>query len=179
MRPGYLSRVFPKEESRSFLSAFVMGFVLFKGSSVAQGASGDDMRGKILALCLKADETVGAIRSGSGLLVGLLRCQACGRKMHVRYWGKGGTNPRYICPGEFYHGGDYCQSLSAMKTDRVFEEELFKAIEPAAIQGSIEACDLINQEYQQRIKYLDRELENVQYEADRAFIQHNQVVMDC
>lgn len=84
------------------------------------------------------DETVGAVRKGRGLLVGILRCQRCGRKMQVRYWGKNGTNPRYVCQGEFYYGGSYCQSFSAIKTDRVFEEELFRAIEPAALQASIE-----------------------------------------
>ena len=32
------------------LSVSVMGFVLFEGLSMAQGASGDDMGGKILAV---------------------------------------------------------------------------------------------------------------------------------
>jgi hypothetical protein len=36
-----------------------------------------------------------AIRAGQGLLVGLLRCGHCGRKLHVRYWGGRGTNARY------------------------------------------------------------------------------------
>src|SRR5205823_10042459 len=33
------------------------------------------------------DESMTAIRAGQGLLVGLLRCGHCGRKLHVRYWG--------------------------------------------------------------------------------------------
>src|SRR5215471_19635767 len=33
------------------------------------------------------DESMAAIRAGQGLLVGLLRCGHCGRKLHVRYWG--------------------------------------------------------------------------------------------
>jgi hypothetical protein len=37
-----------------------------------------------------------AIRAGQGLLVGLLRCGHCGRKLHVRYWGGRGTNARYL-----------------------------------------------------------------------------------
>ena len=37
------------------------------------------------------DETMAAIRAGQGLLVGLLRCGHCGRKLHVRYWGGTGT----------------------------------------------------------------------------------------
>lgn len=90
--------------------------------------------------------------------------------------GKGGTNPRYMCEGEFSQGGNYCQSFSGLKTDRVFEEELLlKVIEPMAIQASIEACEVITQKYQDKIKYLGNELENAQYEADRAFTQYNEV----
>ena len=85
------------------------------------------------------------------------------------------ANLRYVCQGEFYYGGSYFQSFSAIKTDRVFEEELFRAIEPAALQASIEACDLLNQRYQEKITYLQRELEAAQYEADRAFAQYNLV----
>ena len=57
----------------------------------------------------------------------------------------------------------------------MFEEELFKAIEPAAIQASLEACGAVNQKYQDKIRYLEEELENDQYESNRAFTQYNQV----
>ncbi len=120
------------------------------------------------------EDTVGAVRQGRGLLVGLLRCQRCGKKMHVRYWGKGGTNPRYVCPGDFNNGGKYCQSFAGLKTDSVFEEELFKALEPSAVQASIKACEALNQQHHDKLKYLDIELEKAQYEANRAFIQYNQ-----
>jgi DNA invertase Pin-like site-specific DNA recombinase len=39
----------------------------------------------------QGDESMAAIRAGQGLLVGLLRCGHCGRKLHVRYWGDRGT----------------------------------------------------------------------------------------
>lgn len=120
-------------------------------------------------------EIVGAIRRGKGLLVGLLRCQRCGRKMHVRYWGKNGIVGRYVCEGEFNHGGDYCQSFSAIKTDSVFEEELFKAVKPAAIQASIKASEVLNQNNDAKIKRLELEYENGQYESNRAYHQYNQV----
>ncbi len=45
------------------------------------------------ALRLGSDESVSVIREGHGLLSGLLRCGRCGRKMHVRYWGKSGPLP--------------------------------------------------------------------------------------
>jgi hypothetical protein len=31
--------------------------------------------------------------------------------------------PRYMCPGEFYHGGNYCLPFSGLKTDQVFETD--------------------------------------------------------
>jgi hypothetical protein len=40
------------------------------------------------------DESALALRSGQGLLTGLLRCGRCGRKLHMRYWGKSGTAAR-------------------------------------------------------------------------------------
>src|SRR5258707_760839 len=51
------------------------------------------------------DESMAAIRAGQGLLVGLLRCGHCGRKLHVRYWGGRGTHARYLCKGDYDDGG--------------------------------------------------------------------------
>ena len=56
----------------------------------------------------QGDECMTAIRAGQGLLVGLLRCGHCGRKLHVRYWGGRGTNARYLCKGDYDDGGQYC-----------------------------------------------------------------------
>jgi DNA invertase Pin-like site-specific DNA recombinase len=123
----------------------------------------------------RRNDAVGAIRSGKALLVGLLRCQRCGSRIYVRYWGKNGINPYYQCSGDFSHAGRYCQAFSAKKTDSVFEEELFKAIEPAALAASIEAGEVIKQKHQDKIAYLSKELEMAQYEANRAFTQYNQV----
>jgi len=123
----------------------------------------------------KQDESVGAIRRGKALLVGVIRCQRCGRKMHVRYWGTNGIYPQYQCPGDYYYGGSYCQGFSALKTDRVFEEELFKALEPAALQASIEAGEVIKERYREKIGCLEKELERARYCADRAFTQYDQV----
>src|SRR2546428_6020368 len=60
------------------------------------------------ALRLGSDESVAVIRQGHGLLSGLLRCGRCGKKMHVRYWGKRGTDARYLCAGDYKNGGMIC-----------------------------------------------------------------------
>jgi len=123
----------------------------------------------------RAEEQVSAVRNGRGLLVGLMRCRRCGRKMHVRYWGKRGTSPRYVCPGEFYNGGSYCQSFSAEKTDRVFVQELFKALEPVAVRAAIAASQDLHRLSQEKFAILERELEQADYEARRAEVQYQQV----
>ncbi|MEJ2419702.1 MAG: recombinase family protein [Exilibacterium sp.] len=55
------------------------------------------------------DDSALAVRAGQGLLTGLLRCGHCGRKLHIRYWGKSGTAARYVCTGEFANGGQTAQ----------------------------------------------------------------------
>ena len=67
-----------------------------------------------------------AIRAGQGLLVGLLRCGHCGRKLHVRYWGGTGTNARYLCKGDYDDGGQYCIGFGGAMVDRRLSEELLK-----------------------------------------------------
>jgi len=67
-----------------------------------------------------------AIRAGQGLLVGLLRCGHCGRKLHVRYWGGTGTNARYLWKGDYDDGGQYCIGFGGALVDRRLGDELLK-----------------------------------------------------
>ena len=53
------------------------------------------------SLNTESNESISAVRSGQGLLSGLIRCGRCGRKLYVCYWGKNGTNARYLCKGDF------------------------------------------------------------------------------
>src|SRR4051794_5937921 len=76
----------------------------------------------------EADESMSAIRAGQGLLVGLLRCGHCGRKLHVRYWGGTGTHARYLCKGDYDDGGQYCIGFGGSMVDRRFSEEVLQAI---------------------------------------------------
>jgi DNA invertase Pin-like site-specific DNA recombinase len=78
----------------------------------------------------QGDETMAAIRAGQGLLVGLLRCGHCGRKLHVRYWGGRGTNARYLCKGDYDDGGQYCLGFGGASVDRRLGQELLTVISP-------------------------------------------------
>src|ERR1700757_118878 len=85
------------------------------------------------------DESMAAIRAGQGLLVGLLRCGHCGRKLHVRYWGGRGTHARYLCKGDYDDGGQYCIGFGGSSVDRCVGQELLKAIAPLGVEASMKA----------------------------------------
>jgi len=126
-------------------------------------------------LNLGGDESVGAVRSGQGILCGLLRCGHCGRKLYVRYWGKSGTNARYLCKGDFDSGGSYCIAFGGATVDRRFGKELMKVLSPLGIKASVEAIDRLYSKKDERRVVLGRKLEQLEYEAKRAFEQYDEV----
>jgi hypothetical protein len=120
-----------------------------------------------------SDPAVGAVRAGQGLLVGLLRCGRCGRKVYVRYWGAQGTSARYLCSGNFQQGGSYCLGFGGWGVDRRFAEEVLRAISPLGIRASLEAAARIGQQEDAREIALGRQIEQLEYEARRAFEQYD------
>jgi len=121
------------------------------------------------------EEAVGAVRSGHGLLAGLLRCRRCGRKLHVRYWGKGGTAARYLCKGDFNSGGRYCLGFGGSTVDRRFAEELLRALSPLGMQASLRAIDQLAAVRGDQREPLARQLQQLTYEAERAGVQYHEV----
>src|SRR5438067_3240017 len=123
----------------------------------------------------QGDESMAAIRAGQGLLVGLLRCGHCGRKLQVSYWGGRGTNARYLCKGEFDDGGRYCIGFGGASVDRRLSKELLKVISPLGVEASLRALDELSVgDAAQRIA-LASKLEQLEYEAKKAFEQYDAV----
>lgn len=124
----------------------------------------------------ESDETAGAVRGGKGLLAGLLRCGRCGRRLYVRYWGKAGTSARYLCTGDFGAGGGrYCLGFGGATVDRRFGEEIVRVLSPLGIRASLEALDRLGSQQDERREALQRQLEQHEYEATRAYEQYNEV----
>ena len=100
----------------------------------------------------KSDQTAGVARAGKGLLAGLLRCGRCGRKIYLRYWGKSGTNPHYLCHGDFHAGGEsYCIGFGGTTVDRRCAEEILRVLSPLGMRASLQALDQLgSQQDQQR-----------------------------
>jgi DNA invertase Pin-like site-specific DNA recombinase len=123
----------------------------------------------------QGDESMAAIRAGQGLLVGLLRCGHCGRKLHVRYWGGRGTNARYLCKGEYDDGGQYCLGFGGASVDRRLGQELLRVISPLGVDASLRALEELSAgDTAQRIA-LSNKLAQLEYEARKAFEQYDAV----
>src|SRR6266702_748226 len=123
----------------------------------------------------EGDESMAAIRAGQGLLVGLLRCGHCGRKLHVRYWGGRGTHARYLCKGDYDDGGKYCIGFGGSSVDRRVGQELLKAIAPLGVEASLRALEELSAGGTAQRAALSRKLEQLVYEARKAFEQYDAV----
>lgn len=123
----------------------------------------------------QSGEATGAVRSGNGVLVGVLRCGRCGRKLHVRYWGKSGTWARYVCKGDYESGGKYCLGFGGSKVDERFSEELLAALSPLGVRASMIAMERLSAKDAEVQETLRRQLDQLQYEARRAFEQYDEV----
>jgi DNA invertase Pin-like site-specific DNA recombinase len=118
---------------------------------------------------------VGAVRRGQGLLAGLLRCGRCGRKLYVRYCGKAGTAAQYLCSGNFEAGGNYCLGFGGRAVERRFEEELLRALSPLGVRAALEAAARVGLKEADRQAAVARQVEQLEYEARRAFEQYDEV----
>jgi hypothetical protein len=127
------------------------------------------------SLGLESDEAVSAVRKGQGLLVGLLRCGRCGRRMHVRYWGGKGTHGRYACKGDYDAGGQYCNAFGGGLVDRGFSERLLEVISPLGMEASLRAVEELSSKDDERRQARLRKLQQLEYEAQRAFEQYDEV----
>jgi DNA invertase Pin-like site-specific DNA recombinase len=123
----------------------------------------------------QGDGSMAAIRAGQGLLVGLLRCGHCGRKLHVRYWGARGTHARYLCKGEFDDGGQYCIGFGGASVDRRVGKELLKVISPVGVEASLRALEELSVGDAAAGMALTSKLEQLEYEARKAFEQYDAV----
>jgi DNA invertase Pin-like site-specific DNA recombinase len=121
------------------------------------------------------DDAVASVRQGYGLLTGLLRCGRCGRKLQVRYWGKSGTAARYLCRGDFSAGGKYCLGFGGATVDKQISKQVLEAISPLAVDASLKAAQSYEEAQRETTKALRLQIQQVEYEAARAFEQYDQV----
>ncbi len=119
----------------------------------------------------RADE-VGAPRHGPSLLAGLLICAKCGCRMTVRYSGVANRHT-YLCTRRLTdYGGETCQSLAGPPLDQYVRGQVLAALEPAALELSLEAATHLERERDELNRLWQQRLERAAYEAERAGRQY-------
>jgi DNA invertase Pin-like site-specific DNA recombinase len=117
----------------------------------------------------------GAIRHGPSLLTGLVVCGRCGWRMAAAY-SNNGTGLRYTCHHErSIYGGPRCQSLVGLPLDNLMSELVLEALEPAALEVSLQVAADVEAERQQLHQQWRYRLERARYEVERAYRQYNAV----
>ena len=122
--------------------------------------------------------SMGAPRDGDSLLAGLIVCGRCGRRMLVSYPGRS-IVPRYSCQsGAIDYADPVCQSLAGKRLDELVERLVLTALEPAALELSLGAGEVLRRERERLDRHWQQRLERARYEADRAARQYHAVEPD-
>ena len=119
----------------------------------------------------------GAVREGTALLQGRIRCGRCGRMMQVGYSGTKGDCPRYVCgrSRQLYGTERSCQSLGGKKLERRILDEVFSVLEPAGLAATARALATADDEHRQRLAVFELAVERARHGADRARRQFDAV----
>jgi hypothetical protein len=119
-------------------------------------------------------ETLGTVREGPALLTRLVVCAYCGRHMAVNYDDK--AHYAYICARMCIdYGAECCQHLAGAGLDAFVSQQVLAALEPAALELSLEAATNLEQERGELDRLWQQKLERARYEAERAGRQYRLV----
>lgn len=126
-------------------------------------------------LLMNSSQGIGVPKHGPSLLSGLIVCGRCGLKMST-FYSSGGSRLRYSCNTmSASYAGDCCQSFLGTPLDNLIEKEILRAIEPSALEVSLQVAQDIEQERHQKITHWRQRLERASYETQRAYRQYNAV----
>jgi DNA invertase Pin-like site-specific DNA recombinase len=116
----------------------------------------------------------GAAKRGPSLLTGLLRCKRCGRKLMVGYTGREKITLRYYCKRGYLDAGQpKCIDFGGTDVDTAVANEVLQVIKPSAVEASYQAWDDYCREKDEIIKSLELELQQAQYDSQRARKQYD------
>src|SRR5712671_6170647 len=126
---------------------------------------------------MKGTMVAGSVRKGGGLLVGLLRCGHCGRKLKVLHHARRDT--RYICNAEMDYASDKkCITFSNMRVDAAVSAEVLRAISPLAIEAALQLIADRERAGAERLRQSELALEQARYEVTHARRQYDAVDPD-
>jgi DNA invertase Pin-like site-specific DNA recombinase len=116
---------------------------------------------------------VGAAREGPGLLVGIVHCGRCGRRMSPSYSTRA---PVYHCRREqLTFAVPQCQSFPMPYLDDAVTAAFFAAVQPAQLATLLTALERLEQERQRREQQWQLRLERARYATRLAERQYDAV----
>ena len=126
---------------------------------------------------MKGTMVAGSVRKGGGLLVGLLRCGHCARKLQVLHHARRDT--RYICQGQKNYAPDKkCIVFSNMRVDAAVAAEVLRAISPLGIEAALQLIADRERAGAERLRQSELALEQARYEVTHARRQYDAVDPD-
>ena len=121
----------------------------------------------------------GAVRKGEALLVGLLRCGHCGRRLLVSYNGTKGDIGRYHCDATRNNpAAAPCISFGALRVDQAVGAEIVRLLQPLGVDAAVRAITDCEHQAGEKQRQLELALEQARYEAARARRQYDAVDPD-
>jgi excisionase family DNA binding protein len=128
---------------------------------------------------MKGAMVPGLVRNGGGLLVGLLRCGHCGRKLRVQHNGLRGV-ARYVCnDADINHAArTKCIAFGNMRIDAAVAAEALRVISPLALDAALQLIADRERAGAERLRHSELALEQARYEANRARRQYDAVDPD-
>ena len=118
----------------------------------------------------------GAARGGKALLSGLIVCGRCGRRMNVTYHPKSLKQPHYWCDTHLRDGRKQpCFGLKAPPVDELVAQQLLSALEPAAVELTLQAAADVERERERLHQHWRQRLERAGYDMQRAERQYQSV----
>jgi DNA invertase Pin-like site-specific DNA recombinase len=119
--------------------------------------------------------STGVAHAGQALLSGLIICGCCGLRMITQYCNNG-AQARYVCGRMAYdYGESICQSLKAAPLDDLIARLVLEALEPAALEASLQAASDLVSEREALDEQWQLRVERVRYDAERARRQYDAV----
>jgi DNA invertase Pin-like site-specific DNA recombinase len=115
--------------------------------------------------------TPGTRRGGVALLTGLVDCGVCGRRMRTSYPSK--STAYYSCQRHLSEGTELtCHGLRTTPVDDLVARQVLVALEPAALELSLQAARDLGQERDRLHRHWEQQLERARYESARAERQY-------
>jgi DNA invertase Pin-like site-specific DNA recombinase len=126
-------------------------------------------------LKMNSSQGIGTPKNGPSLLSGLVICGRCGLRM-ATYYSSQGHKLRYSCNRMAVdYGEKSCQSFLGTPLDQLIQEKIMAAMQPSALEVSLQAAANIEQERDQQQRHWQQRLERARYESERAYRQYNTV----